>query len=229
MKGMTVLIVDDEKEIRDLLGLYLKNEGYRILYAANGADALSMVRKDTIDLVILDWMMPVMDGMQTCIELRKTHFMPVLMLTAKGSDLDVMQGITIGADDYMKKPFNPLEVVLRVKSLLRRYKEYGAIPSKDTSVLTYGDLTLNTNSFECLKAEQLIRLTPKEFGILAFFLRHPNQVLSLAQIYENVWHEQAYESDNTVMVHINKLREKLEEDPRKPRYIKTVWGKGYRL
>lgn len=229
MKNTTVLIVDDEREIRELIGLYLKNEGYQIFGVSNGKEALQVIRKECIDLVILDWMMPVMDGMQTCIEIRKTHFMPILMLTAKGSDLDLMQGITIGADDYMKKPFNPLEVVLRVKSLLRRYKEYGAISKTDSSTLKYGELTLDTNSFVCQKADQLIRLTPKEFGILTFFLLHPNQVLSLAQIYENVWREQAYETDNIVMVHINKLREKIEDDPRNPQYIKTVWGKGYRL
>ncbi|MFN3634017.1 response regulator transcription factor [Exiguobacterium profundum] len=224
-----ICIADDDEAIRDLLAIYLKNEGYKLCFAKTGKEVLDLVATETIDLVILDLMMPVMDGIATCIEIRKTQFMPILMLTAKTSDLDLMQGISVGADDYMKKPFNPLEVTLRVKSLLRRYRDYGADRIETTNELVYEDVTLNLQTRQCIKGERMIRLTPKEFDILAYFMRQPNQVLTVEQIYEAVWGEEAFEVDNTVMVHITKIREKIEETPRRPSYIKTVWGVGYRL
>ncbi|MCT4782713.1 MULTISPECIES: response regulator transcription factor [Exiguobacterium] len=225
----TILIADDDEAIRELLAIYLKNEGYTLRFAKTGQDVIEIVAKEPIDLLILDWMMPVMDGIATCMEIRKTQFMPILMLTAKTSDLDLMQGISVGADDYMKKPFNPLEVTLRVKSLLRRYRDYGADQSMQSGKLMWKDLMLDMQTRQCLKGETSIRLTPKEFDILAYFMRHPNQVLTVEQIYEAVWGEDAFEVDNTVMVHITKIREKLEDTPRKPAYIQTVWGVGYRL
>ncbi|OGX78743.1 response regulator transcription factor [Exiguobacterium sp. SH3S2] len=225
----TILIADDDEAIRELLAIYLKNEGYALRFAKTGQEVLDVVAHEAIDLLILDWMMPVMDGIEACIEIRKTQFMPILMLTAKTSDLDLMQGISIGADDYMKKPFNPLEVTLRVKSLLRRYRDYGADQSAQSGVLIFDDVTLDIQTRQCTKGDTSIRLTPKEFDILAYFMRHPNQVLTVEQIYEAVWGEDAFEVDNTVMVHITKIREKIEETPRKPSYIKTVWGVGYRL
>lgn len=225
----TILIADDDEAIRELLAIYLKNEGYALRFATTGQEVLDIVADEAIDLLILDWMMPVMDGIEACIEIRKTQFMPILMLTAKTSDLDLMQGISIGADDYMKKPFNPLEVTLRVKSLLRRYRDYGADQAAQSGMLTFADVTLDIQTRQCTKGDISIRLTPKEFDILAYFMRHPNQVLTVEQIYEAVWGEDAFEVDNTVMVHITKIREKIEETPRKPSYIKTVWGVGYRL
>lgn len=225
----TILIADDDEAIRELLAIYLKNEGYALRFATTGQEVLDIVAHEAIDLLILDWMMPVMDGIEACIEIRKTQFMPILMLTAKTSDLDLMQGISIGADDYMKKPFNPLEVTLRVKSLLRRYRDYGADQAAQSGMLTFADVTLDIQTRQCTKGDISIRLTPKEFDILAYFMRHPNQVLTVEQIYEAVWGEDAFEVDNTVMVHITKIREKIEETPRKPSYIKTVWGVGYRL
>lgn len=225
----TILIADDDAAIRELLAIYLKNEGYALRFAKTGQEVLDVVAHEAIDLLILDWMMPVMDGIEACIEIRKTQFMPILMLTAKTSDLDLMQGISIGADDYMKKPFNPLEVTLRVKSLLRRYRDYGADQSAQSGMLTFADVILDIQTRQCTKGDISIRLTPKEFDILAYFMRHPYQVLTVEQIYEAVWGEDAFEVDNTVMVHITKIREKIEETPRKPSYIKTVWGVGYRL
>ncbi|TDL31909.1 response regulator transcription factor [Jeotgalibacillus sp. S-D1] len=225
----TILIVDDDEEIRNLIGIYLKNEGYTLRYACNGNEALEMIKETAISLVILDLMMPGLDGVSTCVEIRKQHYMPILMLTAKTGDLDLMQGITVGADDYMRKPFNPLEVTLRVKSLLRRYRDYGALKEKNSNLFRYKDLTVDIASRQCLKGDQAVRLTPKEFGILSFFIRNQHQVLSLEQIYEAVWQEEAFEIENVVMVHITKLREKIENDPRNPSYIKTVWGRGYRL
>jgi len=225
----TICIADDDEAIRDLLAIYLKNEGYTLRFAKTGQEVLDLVRTETIDLVILDLMMPVMDGVQACIEIRKTQFMPILMLTAKTSDLDLMQGISVGADDYMKKPFNPLEVTLRVKSLLRRYRDYGADRTEAQTMLSYEDVTLDLQTRQCTKGDTVVRLTPKEFDILAFFMRHPNQALTVEQIYEAVWGEEAFSVDNTVMVHITKIREKIEDTPRKPTLIKTVWGVGYRL
>ncbi|TCI29332.1 response regulator transcription factor [Exiguobacterium sp. SL-10] len=225
----TILIADDDEAIRELLAIYLKNEGYGLRYAKTGQEVLDIVAREPIDLLILDWMMPVMDGISACIEIRKTRFMPILMLTAKTSDLDLMQGISVGADDYMKKPFNPLEVTLRVKSLLRRYRDYGADQATQAGKVVFQEVTLDLQTRQCQKGEELIRLTPKEFDILAYFMRHPNQVLTVEQIYEAVWGEDAFEVDNTVMVHITKIREKIEDTPRKPSYIKTVWGVGYRL
>lgn len=225
----TILIADDDEEIRNLLGIYLKNEGYTLVYAQNGKEVLEIIRQTDISLVILDLMMPVLDGISTCMEIRKKYFMPILMLTAKTSDLDLMKGITVGADDYMRKPFNPLEVTLRVKSLLRRYQDYGAREAVDSSLFRYKDLSIDIQTRQCLKGGQSIRLTPKEFDILSFFMRNPNQVLSLDQIYEAVWQEEAHGIENVVMVHITKLREKIQDDSRHPSYIKTVWGMGYRL
>lgn len=228
-KETTILIVDDDEEIRHLIGIYLKNEGYALHFASTGNEALEIIGEADISLVILDLMMPGLDGVSTCVEIRKQYYMPILMLTAKTGDLDLMQGITVGADDYMRKPFNPLEVTLRVKSLLRRYQEYGSLKETNSSLFYFKDLTVDIASRQCLKGEHSVRLTPKEFGILSLFIRNPNQVLSLEQIYQAVWQEEAFEIENVVMVHITKLREKIEDDPRNPTYIKTVWGMGYRL
>lgn len=229
MEKQTILIVDDEKEIRDLIEIYLSNEGYETIKASNGIEALDMVEKHHVDLIILDIMMPKKDGIQACMELRKTKNMPVIMLSAKSQDMDKILGLTSGADDYLTKPFNPLELIARVKSQLRRYYTLNADKPRNDSVLTLDDITININTREVKKGNESIKLTKTEFDMLEYMTRNTGIVLSVEKIYENVWKEEFLESENTVMVHIRKLREKIEDDPRNPRYIKTVWGVGYKV
>lgn len=229
MEKQTILIVDDEKEIRDLIEIYLSNEGYETIKASNGAEALEIVEKHHVDLIILDIMMPKKDGIQACMELRKTKNMPVIMLSAKSQDMDKILGLTSGADDYLTKPFNPLELIARVKSQLRRYYTLNADKPRNDSVLTLDDITININTREVKKGNESIKLTKTEFDMLEYMTRNTGIVLSVEKIYENVWKEEFLESENTVMVHIRKLREKIEDDPRNPRYIKTVWGVGYKV
>lgn len=229
MEKQTILIVDDEKEIRDLIEIYLSNEGYETIKASNGVEALELVDKHHVDLIILDIMMPKKDGIQACMELRKTKNMPVIMLSAKSQDMDKILGLTSGADDYLTKPFNPLELIARVKSQLRRYYTLNADKPRNDSVLTLDDITININTREVKKGNDSIKLTKTEFDMLEYMTRNTGIVLSVEKIYENVWKEEFLESENTVMVHIRKLREKIEDDPRNPRYIKTVWGVGYKV
>ncbi|MBO1263941.1 MAG: response regulator transcription factor [Clostridia bacterium] len=229
MDKQTILIVDDEKEIRDLIEIYLSNEGYETIKATNGVEALEVVEKNHVDLIILDIMMPKKDGIQACMELRKTKNMPVIMLSAKSQDMDKIMGLTSGADDYLTKPFNPLELIARVKSQLRRYYTLNSERPRNDNVLTLDDITININTREVKKGNDLIKLTKTEFDMLEYMTRNTGIVLSVEKIYENVWKEEFLESENTVMVHIRKLREKIEDDPRNPRYIKTVWGVGYKV
>ncbi|NLC66024.1 MAG: response regulator transcription factor [Clostridium sp.] len=229
MNTQTILIVDDEKEIRDLIEIYLMNEGYNTIKASNGNEALELVSKNNIDLIILDVMMPEKDGVQACMELRKTSNIPVIMLSAKSQDMDKILGLTSGADDYLTKPFNPLELIARVKSQLRRYYTFNEGASESQDVLYLSDIVINLSTREVLKGEESIKLTKTEFDMLAFMTRNVGIVLSVEKIYENVWKEEFLESENTVMVHIRKLREKIEDDPRNPIYIKTVWGVGYKV
>ncbi len=229
MEKQTILIVDDEKEIRDLIEIYLSNEGYETIKATNGFEALEVVAKTHVDLVILDIMMPKKDGIQACMELRKTKNMPVIMLSAKSQDMDKIMGLTSGADDYLTKPFNPLELIARVKSQLRRYYTLNSERPRNDNILTLDDITININTREVKKGTALIKLTKTEFDMLEYMTRNTGIVLSVEKIYENVWKEEFLESENTVMVHIRKLREKIEDDPRNPRYIKTVWGVGYKV
>lgn len=229
MDKQTILIVDDEKEIRDLIEIYLSNEGYETIKATNGVEALEVVEENHVDLIILDIMMPKKDGIQACMELRKTKNMPVIMLSAKSQDMDKIMGLTSGADDYLTKPFNPLELIARVKSQLRRYYTLNSERPRNDNVLTLDDITININTREVKKGNDLIKLTKTEFDMLEYMTRNTGIVLSVEKIYENVWKEEFLESENTVMVHIRKLREKIEDDPRNPRYIKTVWGVGYKV
>lgn len=229
MEKQMILIVDDEKEIRDLIEIYLVNEGYDTLKAGNGVEALEIINKKHVDLVILDVMMPKKDGIEACIELRKTKNMPVIMLSAKSQDMDKIMGLTTGADDYLTKPFNPLELIARVKSQLRRYYTLNADKPRNENILVLDDITININTREVIKGDVSIRLTKTEFDMLEYMTRNAGIVLSVEKIYENVWKEEFLESENTVMVHIRKLREKIEDDPRNPRYIKTVWGVGYKV
>ncbi|APR79060.1 Phosphate regulon transcriptional regulatory protein PhoB (SphR) [Minicystis rosea] len=225
----TILIVDDDLAIRDLLEVYLKGEGYRILKAADGREALRALSTQEAHLVILDVMMEAMDGIETCVRIRREHRMPILMLSARAEDFDKIHGLTAGADDYMTKPPNPLELIARVKSQLRRYLELndGRAAAKDEIVV--GDLVINTATRVVRAGDRELSLTPKEFSILELLARHSGVVLSAERIYARVWDEPFNDSANTVMVHIRKIREKLGDNPRHPRYIKTVWGVGYRL
>lgn len=224
-----LLVVDDEKEIRDLIGIYLENQGYEVIKAKDGLEAVNIVRSKYIDLVILDIMMPNMDGIEACINIRKNKNMPIIMLSAKTQDMDKIFGLTTGADDYIAKPFNPLELIARVKSQLRRYKEFNSTNNEKKAIIEIEDLVINTETHEVKVYGKDVKLTPREFDILKLLAMNKGIVFSMEKIYESVWKENFFESDNTVMVHIRKIREKIEENPRKPRFIKTVWGVGYKI
>lgn len=227
---MDILVVDDEREIADLVTLYLQNEGYTVHTCYNGAQALEVIRSQPLELAVLDVMLPDVDGFSLCRTIRKTHTYPILMLTARVEDMDKITGLTIGADDYMTKPFNPLELVARVKAQLRRYKRYNE-PERDESdrVFDYGGLIIDRESHECSVYGQPVSLTPTEFNILWTLCQNSGRVVSAEELFERVWGEPYLDSNNTVMVHIRRLREKLHEPPRKPRFIKTVWGVGYKF
>ncbi|SEF90456.1 response regulator transcription factor [Paenibacillus sp. UNC499MF] len=227
----TILIVDNEKEIVELIRIYLTNEGYETVSAGDGLEALDVLKSREVDLIILDIMMPRMDGVQACLEIRKEKNMPILMLSAKSEDMDKILGLTAGADDYLTKPFNPLELMARVKSQLRRYKRLNApMPSETlTHRIELDDLVIDTATHEVHVEGRPVKLTPREFSILELLGRNRGIVFSTERIYETVWNTPYFESDNTVMVHIRKIREKVESNPRQPKYIKTVWGVGYKI
>lgn len=224
-----ILIVDDDKEIRNLISIYLKNEEMETYEVEGATKALKLLEEKEFDLVILDIMMPDMDGIEACIKIRQERNMPIIMLSAKSEDIDKIQGLASGADDYLSKPFNPLELIARVKSQLRRYKKYNRDTDTNRSVLEIGDLTVNTDTRQVWVRGEEVRLTPKEFDILELLARNKGIVLSVQKIYEAVWKEDFFKSDNTVMVHITKIREKIEEDSKNPIYIKTIWGTGYKI
>ncbi|NMI05008.1 response regulator transcription factor [Paenibacillus sp. SZ31] len=223
----TVLVVDDEPDIRDVIHVYLRNEGYHVIEAANGEEALNIIKTTSVQLVILDVMMPVMDGIKACFKIREVSTTPIIMLSAKEEDIDKITGLTTGADDYMVKPFNPLELLARVKAQLRRQTLIGKPESN--SLILIKDLVIDTSKHSVKLKENDISLTPLEFSIMVLLASHPGQVFSSEKIYETVWKEPYGYSDNTVMVHIRNLREKLELNPREPQYIKTVWGVGYKI
>jgi two-component system, OmpR family, response regulator VanR len=236
MSQETILIIDDEKEIRDLIGIYLTNEGYNVIKAADGIEGLNYLENETVHLVVLDIMMPRLDGIQACMKIRESRNVPIIMLSAKSQDMDKIMGLTTGADDYVTKPFQPLELVARIKSQLRRYlrlNQTDAFPQQNTitqmDVIIIDELLINVTTHEVTVEDKEIKLTPREFAILELLARNPGVVFSTEKIYERVWNEPFYESENTVMVHIRNLREKLENYPRTPRYIKTVWGVGYKI
>lgn len=224
-----ILIVDDDKGIRNLISVYLENEGIQTRKAEDAVEGLQLLDKEVFDLIILDIMMPKMDGIEACMKIREERNMPIIMLSAKSEDMDKIQGLASGADDYISKPFNPLELIARVKSQLRRYKKYNAENESNKSVIEIGNLAINTDTRQVWVGEKEVRLTPKEFDILELLARNKGIVLNVSKIYEAVWKEDFFKSDNTVMVHITKIREKIEEDPKHPIYIKTVWGIGYKI
>jgi len=226
----TILLVDDESEIADLIELYLQNDGFTVRKFYNGSEALSCIQTEQIDLAVLDIMLPDIDGFTLCRKIRENHFFPIIMLTARIDDSDKIKGLTIGADDYITKPFNPLEVVARIKTQLRRYMRYNAVDEPKT-VCEYDirGLIINKANHKCTLYGKEIALTPIEFSILWYLCDNKGKVISSEQLFESVWGEKYLDNNNTVMAHIARLREKLNEPTRKPKFIKTVWGVGYTI
>lgn len=227
----SILIVDDEREIADLVELYLKNDGYKVYKFYSGREALECINTTKLDMAILDVMLPDIDGFSICQKIREEHFFPIIMLTAKIEDMDKIMGLTIGADDYITKPFNPLELVARVKTQLRRYKRYNNIESVDMTLNEQDirGLVINKDTHKCTLYDKNLNLTPIEFSILWYLCDNRGRVVSSEELFEAVWGEKYLDNNNTVMAHIGRLREKMNEDGRNPKFIKTVWGVGYQI
>ncbi len=227
----SILVVDDEVEIADLLELYLTNDGYRVYKYYNGFEALECIKKTELDLAVLDVMLPDIDGFRICQKIRESRYFPIIMLTAKVEDIDKIMGLTLGADDYITKPFNPLEVVARVKSQLRRYMRYNHTePAAQTlNELDIRGLVINRDTHKCTLYGKQLQLTPIEFSILWYLCENRGKVVSSEELFEAIWGEKYFDSNNTVMAHIGRLREKLHEPSRNPKFIKTVWGVGYQI
>ena len=223
-----ILVLDDEKEIADLVELYLKNENYNIHKFYNSNEALKCIKEHNFDLAILDVMLPDIDGFSICNIIRENHNYPIIMLTAKVDDISKIQGLSIGADDYITKPFNPLELVARVKSALRRYHSYNK-EKEDADVIEFLGLSVNNRNHKCTLYNEEINLTPMEFSILWYLCKNRGKVVSSEELFCNVWGKKYLDCNNTVMVHIKRLREKLHEKPKNPKFIKTVWGVGYEI
>ena len=231
---INILICDDDKEIVDAIEIYLNNDGYQIFKAYDGEQALNIMKKEEIHLVLMDVMMPKLDGIRTTLKIRETSSVPIIMLSAKSEDTDKILGLNIGADDYITKPFNPLEVVARVKTQLRRYVRYNNAANtkeKDTPIAEHDvrGLIINKNTHKCTLYGKEVTLTPIEFSILWYLCENRGKVIPSEELFENVWGEQYLDNNNTVMAHIGRLREKLNEPAKKPKFIKTVWGVGYTI
>lgn len=231
MDNYNILIIDDAIEIIDLIEIYLFNEGYCVYKALNGTDGLTILNEQIIHLVILDIMMPDIDGLETCKRIRQKTNIPIIMLSSKSEDMDKILGLGIGADDYMVKPFNPMELIARIKSQLRRFLYFKSQngPTLDENMINIRGLVINKKNHMVTVYDQEIKLTPTEFKILLLLASNPGTVFSAEEIFENAWKEKYYESNNTVMVHIWRLREKIEENPKEPKLIETVWGIGYKI
>ncbi|MBQ9135272.1 MAG: response regulator transcription factor [Lachnospiraceae bacterium] len=224
-----ILVCDDDKEIVEAIEIYLKNEGYRIFKAYDGEEAIQVLQKEDIHLLIMDIMMPKLDGIHATLKIREYSSIPIIILSAKSEDMDKILGLNVGADDYVTKPFNPLELVARVKSNLRRYTKLGSMQTESTSIYRIGGLCMNDDTKEVTIDEEPVRLTPIEYSILLLLVKNPGRVFSINQIYESIWNEAAIGADNTVAVHIRHIREKIEINPKDPRYLKVVWGVGYKI
>ena len=224
-----IVVCDDEKDIAAALEIYLAAEGYRVLKAENGREALLLAAKEEVHLMLLDIMMPQMDGLETLAKLREFSNIPVILLTAKGEDTDKILGLNIGADDYITKPFNPVEVLARVRSQLRRYARLGACPEPSNGQITIGGITLDDRTKSVVVEGENVALTPTEYAILHLLMANPGKVYSTKLLYESVWQEAALGSEGAVAVHIRHLREKIEINPSEPRYLKVVWGQGYKM
>ncbi|WP_430882590.1 response regulator transcription factor [Fusibacter sp. JL216-2] len=226
-----ILVVDDDQEIRKLIQIYLENDGYICHMAKDGAQALELIKSQPIELMVLDVMMPKIDGLTVCQEVRKEKNIPIIMVSAKTQDTDKIYGLTSGADDYMTKPFSPLELLARIKSQLRRFKVLNNTEGMNASQteIAIDGLYINTATHEVKVNGKAVKLTPREFDILLLLAKNKGVVFSTDKIYETVWEEDPFETRNTVMVHIRKIREKIEANPRSPEYVKTVWGVGYKI
>lgn len=222
-----VLVVDDEKEIRDAIEIYLRGENLKVIKAEDGLEALSILESNQIHLIILDIMMPKLDGLKTCMKIRETNNIPIIMLSAKGEDSDKILGLNVGADDYIPKPFNHLELMARVKSQLRRYEK--PLNVEDKGVVKVKDLEIDTLAKKIIVREEEIRVTATEYKILYLLASNIGRIFSIKEIYEKVWEEPFYKSENTVTVHIRRIREKIELNTKEPEYIKVVWGIGYKI
>ena len=225
----TIVVVDDEKEIADLMALYLASEGYEVHCFYNGADALAFIGENRVDLAVLDIMVPDIDGFALCKKIRQDYLFPIIMLTAKVETVDKVTGLHLGADDYITKPFLPLEVIARVKTQLRRYKTYNRYTADDANEISIRGLSISKKEHRCLLNEAEVALTPLEFDLLWYLCSHAGEVISSETLYEEIWGEDSLEGNNTVMAHIARLREKMKEPARKPKYIKTIWGVGYTI
>ena len=225
-----ILVVDDEKLIVKGIKFSLEQDGMEVTAAYDGEEALQNIKEKNFDLVVLDVMLPKMDGLEMCRKIREKHNVPIIMVSAKTQELDKIVGLTTGADDYVTKPFNPLELVARVKSQLRRYTRLGAaIPVENAHIYETGGLSINDDLKEVRVDGDVVKLTPIEYNILLLLIKNQGRVFSINQIYENIWNEEAVAADNTVAVHIRHIREKIEINPREPRYLKVVWGLGYKI
>ena len=225
-----ILVCDDDREIVDAIEIYLQQEGFEVFKAYDGIQALQILQEHEIQLAIIDVMMPKMDGIHCTMKIREKSSIPIIILSAKSEDTDKILGLNIGTDDYVAKPFNPLELVARVKSNLRRYTKLGSIPEQDDSqTFTVGGLVINDASKEVTVDGESVKMTPMEYNILLFLVKNKGKVFSINQIYENIWNETAVGADNTVAVHIRHIREKIEINPKEPRYLKVVWGVGYKI
>lgn len=224
----TVLICDDDKAILDSLEIYLHLEGYEVRKATNGEEAIALARANEVHCIILDIMMPGLDGLNTTLQLREYNNVPIILLSAKSEDTDKITGLSFGADDYVTKPFNPLELMARVKSQIRRFATLGSMDTRE-NVLVTGGLTLDPEAKEVTLDGESVRLTATEYGILELLMQNMGRVLSTSQIYEAVWNEPAFSSEKTVTVHIRRIREKIEINPKEPKYLKVVWGIGYKI
>ena len=225
-----VLVCDDDREIVEAIEIYLSQEGYKVLKAYDGEEALKVLDREKVDLLIIDVMMPKLDGIRATLKIREKKNMPIIILSAKSEDADKILGLNVGADDYMTKPFNPLELTARVKSQLRRYTQLGStIDNSNQAVYAVGGLSIDDEQKEVTVDGEPVRLTPIEYNILLLLVKNQGKVFSIDQIYESIWNEDAIGVDNTVAVHIRHIREKIEINPKEPRYLKVVWGVGYKI
>jgi len=224
-----ILVCDDDKEIVDAIEIYLMQEGFGIVKAYDGEEAIEQLKKNDIKLMIIDIMMPKLDGIRATMKIREYSSIPILFLSAKSQDTDKILGLNIGADDYITKPFNPLELIARVKSHLRRYTKLGNEVENDDNIYSAGGLSINDETKEVTVDGEIVKLTPIEYNILLLLVKNQGRVFSIDQIYENIWEEEAIGADNTVAVHIRHIREKIEINPKEPRYLKVVWGVGYKI
>lgn len=225
----TILVCDDDREIVEAIEIYLQQEGYRVLKAYDGEEAVAILKTQDVQLLIMDVMMPRLDGIRATLKIRENSSIPIIILSAKTEDSDKILGLNVGADDYMGKPFNPLELVARVKSQLRRYTMLGNAAEKSDAVYEVGGLSINDDLKEVTVDGEIVKLTPIEYNILLLLVKNQGKVFSINQIYENIWNADAIGADNTVAVHIRHIREKIEINPKEPRYLKVVWGVGYKI